>query len=235
MFDIAEQKREVAPWVSLKRTRQTTETKAPRSSAAWQALATGRGAIQRKLAVSEPGDIHEQEADQVADQVMGMTTPSDREVSSTSGHWMGLQRKCDQCEEEDEKSLQRKHDGRDNSLPGATAPAVNQILSQPGQPLDRETRAFMEPRLGRSFDCVRLHTDPAADAAAQSVGALAFTVGHEIAFRAGHYSPNTPAGRRLIAHELAHVAQGAAPEQIRPYRDENKSERAMKNWSAISR
>ena len=43
-------------------------------------------------------------------------------------------------------------------------------------------------------------------------GAQAFTVGGDVFFDAGAYAPGTTLGRRLIAHELAHVAQqGAAP------------------------
>lgn len=37
--------------------------------------------------------------------------------------------------------------------------------------------------------------------------AFAFTVGRDIAFGPGQYQPDTEAGRRLLAHELAHVVQ----------------------------
>jgi hypothetical protein len=39
------------------------------------------------------------------------------------------------------------------------------------------------------------------------VNALAYTVGSEIVFDSGRYTPEAPEGRRLLAHELAHVAQ----------------------------
>jgi hypothetical protein len=39
------------------------------------------------------------------------------------------------------------------------------------------------------------------------VNARAFTVGREIAFGAGQYSPATSGGRRLLAHELTHLVQ----------------------------
>jgi hypothetical protein len=65
----------------------------------------------------------------------------------------------------------------------------------------------MESRFERDFGSVRLHVDAQADASARSINALAFTLGRDVAFRAGEYSPNTTNGRRLIAHELAHVIQ----------------------------
>lgn len=47
----------------------------------------------------------------------------------------------------------------------------------------------------------------AAASAAERLGAAAFTVGEHVAFGAGRFDPGSRAGRRLLAHELAHVAQ----------------------------
>lgn len=58
-----------------------------------------------------------------------------------------------------------------------------------------------------SFDHVRVHTDARAAESAQAVGALAYTVGNNIVFGAGQYAPHTTGGRKLLAHELTHVAQ----------------------------
>lgn len=65
----------------------------------------------------------------------------------------------------------------------------------------------MESRLGHDFSRVRVHTDARAAQSARAVHAPAFTVGQDVVFGAGQYSPGTPAGRRLLVHELAHVAQ----------------------------
>jgi hypothetical protein len=65
----------------------------------------------------------------------------------------------------------------------------------------------MEPRFGQDFSGVRVHTDAAAAASAAAVHARAYTVGSNIAFAAGAYSPSTTAGRRLLAHELVHTVQ----------------------------
>ena len=57
------------------------------------------------------------------------------------------------------------------------------------------------------FGQVRVHTDGAATHAAEAINAKAFTVGAEIIFGLGEYSPMTDDGRRLLAHELTHVVQ----------------------------
>jgi hypothetical protein len=88
------------------------------------------------------------------------------------------------------------------------APAlVRSVLNSPGQPLDTETRSFMEQRFEHDFGRVRIHTDePAADSA-QGLGANAYAVHNHIAFAPGKYEPETETGKRLIAHELTHVVQ----------------------------
>jgi hypothetical protein len=85
--------------------------------------------------------------------------------------------------------------------------AVHQVLRAAGQPLDAATRAFFEPRYHHDFSRVRIHADRDADASARALGAAAYTVGSQIAFARGRYRPSTGEGRRLLAHELAHVAQ----------------------------
>lgn len=58
------------------------------------------------------------------------------------------------------------------------------------------------------FSRVRIHTGPRAAQAAQAINARAFALGPDIVFGAGQYRPHTPAGRRLLVHELAHVVHG---------------------------
>jgi len=74
-------------------------------------------------------------------------------------------------------------------------------------PLEGSVRAAMEQRFGVEFGAVRVHADDAAAACARSVGAAAYTVGHDIVFGAGRYQPQSGAGQQLLAHELAHVVQ----------------------------
>jgi len=92
-------------------------------------------------------------------------------------------------------------------------PIVDEVLRSSGQPLDPETRDFMELRFGHDFSRVKVHTDGRAAESAQAVDARAYTVGRDIAFGKGQYAPGTLEGKRLLAHELTHVLHqsGGAP------------------------
>ena len=73
--------------------------------------------------------------------------------------------------------------------------------------MPRDVLGFFEPRFGHDFSRVRVHTDVKAAEAARSVKARAYTVGHDIVFGTGQYSPQTESGRGVLAHELAHTIQ----------------------------
>ena len=132
-----------------------------------------------------------------------------------------LQRKCAQCEEE---KIQRqpmedeKEEEQEGSLQAKEAPGrVPEVASDAqaeinglrggGQPLPKSVRAFFEPRFDYDFSQVRVHTDERAAKSAQSVNALAYTVGHDVVFGAGRYAPSSTDGKRLLAHELTHTIQ----------------------------
>ena len=85
--------------------------------------------------------------------------------------------------------------------------AAERVLGRGGRPLDPGARRFMEAGFGRNFGDVRVHTDGAAGHSAAALDAHAYTSGRELVFAHGRYDPSTPAGRRLLAHELAHVVQ----------------------------
>jgi len=65
----------------------------------------------------------------------------------------------------------------------------------------------MEARFGYDFSGVRVHTDSGAVESSRAIDAHAYTVGQDIVFGAGKYSPGSTEGRKLIAHELTHVVQ----------------------------
>jgi hypothetical protein len=141
------------------------------------------GAIQTKLAVGQPGDDYEREADRVSEQVMSM--------SETQEH----------------EPLQTKRLDALGSTPTAVPPIVHEVLRSAGQSLDPATRAFIEPRLGHDFSQVRVHADSKAAESARDLNANAYTVGRNIVFGAGQFLPGTRMGRRLLSHELTHVVQ----------------------------
>jgi len=143
--------------------------------------------LQAKLTVNTPGDIYEQEADRVAEQVMA--TPAHQAVSGAPPH---IQRLA----------------GQPIGLAGVTTPAsVDGALAAPGRPLEPALRQDMEKRFGHDFSRVRVHSGAVAEQSAQDVDAKAYTVGHDIVFGAGRFTEGTNEGRRLIAHELTHVVQ----------------------------
>jgi hypothetical protein len=81
------------------------------------------------------------------------------------------------------------------------------VLRSAGRPLDTAVRSRMEAHFRHDFRRVRIHAGAAAASASREVGARAFTVGHQVVLARGEYRPGTPAGDRLLAHELAHVVQ----------------------------
>ncbi len=96
------------------------------------------------------------------------------------------------------------------------APAIaSEAIGSPGGPLEPTLRARFEPLLDRDFSDVRVHHDGLAARSTQAMGARAFTVGRDVVFGAGQYAPATPAGQRLIAHELTHVAQQGGGNVVR--------------------
>lgn len=163
--------------------------------------------IQPKLVVGAVDDPLEQEADRAAAQVMRMQTPGIKGAATPQR----ISRQCAACEEEEAQRLRRKAARAPQAASAAAPGIVHEVLGTPGQPLDAATRAFFEPRFGTRFADVRIHAGAKADESARSIGALAFTSGHHIVFAEGKFQTGTDAGRRLLAHELAHtVQQGGA-------------------------
>lgn len=161
-------------------------------------------AIQTKLAVNEPGDRYEQEADAMADNVMRMQVPKNS-VSISEGK--SIQRKCAHCEEEEKKKVQRKEMGTHSPVVNESLNNYISGLNNSGQPLSPDVRNFFEPRFGYDFGKVKIHNDASATQSAKSINALAYTHGNNIVFNTGQYAPETNAGKRLLGHELVHVMQ----------------------------
>ncbi len=119
----------------------------------------------------------------------------------------GLDGKCEECRQ-NEMGLQRL--AAASAASNVAPPIVHDVVRSPGQPLDRATRASLEPRFGHDFSRVRIHADAKAAESARAVAAHAYTVGGDIVFGAGRYAPGMESGRRLLAHELAHTIQQEA-------------------------
>src|SRR5690349_15490313 len=79
-----------------------------------------------------------------------------------------------------------------------------------GRPLDPSVAAGFGAEMGFDFSRVRIHADGEAARTADGMGAAAFAVGRHVVFGPGRYDPAGADGRRLLGHELAHVAQTRA-------------------------
>jgi uncharacterized protein DUF4157 len=156
-----------------------------------------------------------------------------------------LERKCDcgqhtgggECQECKEKKSEEKsskdpllqRSALHRSSVKGVPPIVYEVLRSPGQPLDAATRAYFEPRFGRDFSRVRVHTNERARASASAVGAAAYAYGNNVVFARNQFS-TSEAGRSVLAHELAHVSQAggvapsSGPEQVSSANDASEVE-----------
>jgi hypothetical protein len=116
----------------------------------------------------------------------------------------GMSDACDGCNSKKLQALRRVASVESSA---AAPPIVHQVLNSEGQPLEASARAFMESGFGYDFSRVRVYTDEKAAESARAVNALAYTLGQKIVFGAGQYTPDSAAGQRVLAHELAHVVQ----------------------------
>ncbi len=97
--------------------------------------------------------------------------------------------------------------GPDGTIVGEVPAIVEEVLGSSGTPLGDRGRALMEPRFGTDFGHVRVHADATAARSAQAIRARAYASGASIVFAPGQFTLETPEGRGLLAHELAHVVQ----------------------------
>lgn len=139
--------------------------------------------VHAKLRVGPAGDRQEREAARLATEI--------------TGGWHG------------DASAHARRPGTEG---GPVAPKLQRDIQRAlgrGQSLPGHVRAPVEQALGADFSHVRLHTDNEADRLSRSLQAQAFTTGGDIFLRRGQAGLTSPAGRKLIAHELTHVAQQA--------------------------
>jgi hypothetical protein len=162
--------------------------------------------FQPKLAINQPNDVYEQEADAMAKHVMRMTDTSLYANTFFKPSDATVQCKCAHCEEE-EKKMQRKEANNNETEASPSTENYISALNGKGRSLNEEERKFFEPRMGYDFSDVKIHTDTAAARSAQSINALAYTSGNNIVFNEGQYAPATDSGKKLLGHELTHVIQ----------------------------
>jgi len=102
---------------------------------------------------------------------------------------------------------------RSDGISSTPIPAGQLRTVGEGRPLDAGIRQTMESFFDADFSGVRVHEGPTA----QSMGALAFTLGEELHFAPGLYDPTTRHGVELLGHELTHVVQQRDGRVANPY------------------
>ena len=118
-----------------------------------------------------------------------------------------INRKCAECEEEEEGNVQRK------AMPGHDGEGTKSIESRlqnskgSGNPLSRESNQSMSNAFGEDLSNVRIHNDSAAVEMSEQLNAQAFTHGNDIYFNAGKFDDHSSSGKHLLAHELTHTIQ----------------------------
>lgn len=190
--------------------------------------------IHAKLKVSNPGDKSEKEADAIADKVMRMSDIDDKNEPNTeevlneteelqtkpmNSTTSVISREQDEeepgVEEEEEETISAKRETayRKEGVSASTESKINNLGG--GRPLSSNERSFFEPKFGADFSGVRVHNDSRANQAAGEINAKAFAKGNNVVFAKGEYSPGSEGGKKLMAHELAHVVQSTGQSVFR--------------------
>jgi len=144
-----------------------------------------KGLIQKKsLAVSEPGDADEKEADEVARKVAGGESAT---IHGTGG------------------TINRKGEGGAEVTPEFQSKLESS--KGDGQSLPENVQQEMGSKMGADFSDVKVHTGSEANAMNENVNAKAFAHGSDIYFGNGNYDLQSSAGKELLAHELVHTVQ----------------------------
>jgi hypothetical protein len=162
--------------------------------------------FQPKLAINQPNDVYEQEADAMAEKVMRPGNYLQNQNTFFKPSVSSVQRKCAHCEEEEKKQVQRKETDATTMASSTTENYISSINGS-GNKLSPDERNFFEPKFGTDLSNVRIHTGTQANESAKSISALAYTHGNNIIFANNQYQPFTDPGKKLLAHELTHVMQ----------------------------
>ncbi len=110
----------------------------------------------------------------------------------------------------------------DNSAPFKTSSvnisaSVDLGISEKASSLPTQQKQQYESYFGQSLSDVKIHTGSESAYAADAVNAKAFTLGNDIYFGQGQYSPNTESGQDILTHEIAHTMQQDSGNTLRKW------------------
>lgn len=188
--------------------------------------------FQPKLSINQPDDVYEQEANTMAERVMRMASHEGNDSSFFSPKPVVVQRKCKECEKEEEHVRRKEIEAHVPEIDSAFEQYITGLRSR-GNPLSADERHFFEPRFNRDFSDVRIHTGTEASQSAQSIHAQAYTFETNIVFNDGRYQPQSDDGRRLMAHELTHVVQQGGSLSMKRIQRNTDDAPGSSLWSVI--
>ncbi|MCE7991876.1 MAG: DUF4157 domain-containing protein [Roseivirga sp.] len=215
-----------------------------------QRTASSSKSIQRKLTIGQPNDKYEQEADQVAERVIGRSAESVSAIPKTALNTgtPGPVQPMPGIQRTDQKKVQkgpfphimgvRQQIARLKPETGKDPVASNDVSNGiqrakgGGSPLPINTRSQMESGIGSDFGEVRIHNDSTAHKLSAKLNAQAFTHGNDIFFNKGKYNPETQTGQHLLAHELTHTVQQTGKQAIQR-QEEDDYEDAPENLDDV--
>lgn len=168
------------------------------------------GPIQAKLAVSQPGDEYEREADRVAERIIHQTYGTQSQCQTGQcPEFSGKKGEKHQMESTPQRlsvsSFQKSGTINTLSIPSNLEAAIHRARENGGI-LSDQARRPMERAFGANFAHVKIHTDDESNRLNQMLHARAFTLGQDIFFQRP-YNPTSKQGQGLLAHELTHVTQ----------------------------
>jgi hypothetical protein len=172
------------------------------------ALSLLGGAPQFKLAVGQPDDPAEREADAVADTIASGSTVAPKAIKPLTPSPTS-----DEEERPEQTPAQRQTSG-EGAGGGSNADVAAGAIARggDGSPMSASVRDPLESGMGVDLGDVRVHNDEAAHEAASALGARAFAYREGIWLGRGESETDV----RLMAHEAAHsVQQRGGSEMIR--------------------
>jgi hypothetical protein len=177
-------------------------------------LPSSTARIQHKLKNNRLEDKNEQEAERVSRRVMNKTG-NEKENNMMQAKVLSSQ---------SDNSRLQDHPALESQL---------KANKGGGSPLPEDTKISMSHAFGIDFSHVRIHTDAAANQLNNNIQSKAFTYGMDIYLKNGQYNPGSLEGKKLLAHELTHVAQqmkentpgtvfnlNLSPENVQKYENE---------------
>jgi hypothetical protein len=183
------------------------------------------GYVRAKLTLGHPSEVSEQEADRVADQVMGMSDSAAISAQGSDGHegnltnqWRPGWRLAKSAAGDDEEIVQPQPSMMRHTVQRQPEKEVKSSLSlfkDGGRLLSNADRNLFPPHVIPDCAGARFHTDGRTRKPALGIQAPALTAGRDLFVAQSAYRLGRTDGRRLLVPILTHaIQQGHSVSQV---------------------